>query len=83
MFLINGLLVLEQNDISLLQTISIEPLDQSALTPEYLGKALDDLQKKADNIPQDAEPGEFMTKLFIEEGVKKLRASLSELSTAV
>lgn len=79
MYALNGILMMEQEDISNLMLMTSEKFDQTAMTKESLTNLLNKLEKKANNIPFDAGDGDFMMKMIINEGVSEMRENLTSL----
>lgn len=79
MYTLNGILMLEQEDISNLKLMTNHEFDQTSITGESLNNLLDELEKKAANIPVEAGTGDLMMKVIINEGVAEIREKLALL----
>lgn len=79
MYALNGMLVLEQEDISNLKLMTGEKFDQTAITMESMNTLLNDLEKKVADIPDDTGVGNSMMKIIINEGVAEMREKLASL----
>lgn len=80
MYALNGILMMEQEDISNLKLMTSSKFDQTAMTKESLTNLLDGLEERAGNIQNDAGDGDFMMKMIINEGVSEMRGQLAQLA---
>lgn len=79
MYILNGMLMLEQEDISDLKLMTDGGFNRTSITQEGLASLLHDLQQQADSLDDESAPADFMVKMILNEGVTKFRERLADL----